>query len=121
MTAADFLAQQSKGGRKYQNEPQIHDGIAFDSKAEMRRYREILKPLQLSGRIRDLAVHPRFVIVDKSRHGRALYYEADFSYIESERLVVEDVKGVETAVFRLKARLFHERYPNLSLVIVKER
>jgi hypothetical protein len=30
---------------------------------------------------------------------------ADFTYIQDEKYIVEDYKGVETAVFRLKKKL----------------
>lgn len=76
----------------------------FDSKAEHRRYQE-LRALERAGTIAQLEIHPKFPLVV---HGHKICrYEADFSYVvgETQARVVEDVKGVQTASFRLKAKL----------------
>lgn len=87
---------------KYHAIPTEVDGIRFQSKAEARRYAE-LRLLQRAGQIADLRVHPRYpLVVNGVKCG---YYEADFAYREGEQEVVEDVKGVATAVFQLKAKL----------------
>jgi len=57
---------------------------------------------------------------------RALYYEADFEYYEDNAgvpptHVVEDVKGMETAVYRLKRRLFIWQYPETRFVVTRSR
>lgn len=95
------------------------DGRVFDSKAEARRYQE-LRLLEQAGAIADLTCQPQFALVDKSRHGGALYYVGDFGYFECGRRVVEEVKGFETPVWRLKRRLFLERYPDVELRVLKE-
>ena len=85
------------------------DGYTFDSKAEHKRYCE-LKLLFRARAISQLAVHPAFVV------GCGIRYIADFSYYregENPGFVVEDVKSTATAksaVFRLKAKLFHEKH-----------
>lgn len=112
---------------KYNAKPVEFDGIRFDSIAESRRYRE-LRLLQSSGEIWGLAVHPRFELLPAvKREGvrwRAVVYVGDFEYYADNGSkppihVVEDVKGVETAVFRLKRRLFAETYPDIKFVVVK--
>ena len=35
------------------------------------------------------------------------------------KMVVEDVKGKETDVFKLKHKLFEKKYPDLTLRIIK--
>lgn len=106
---------------KYHNVPCEVDGIKFDSKAEAARYGyHALR--QRAGEISDLQVHPRYVIVDKDAHGRAMYYEADFSYSENGDFVVEDVKGgkaTQTPLWRLKARLLQARYPMIVFRVVE--
>lgn len=103
---------------KYGAKPTTVDGIKFASMAEARRYRE-LKLLELSGEITGLECHPRFVIWE---HGReTIRYEGDFAYTERGAAVVEDVKGVETAVFRLKAKMFRALHPEIELRIVGAR
>jgi len=38
---------------------------------------------------------------------RAIAYEADFKYVDASGcVIVEDVKGIETPVFRLKRNMF---------------
>lgn len=101
---------------KFGNRAVVIDGLRFDSAAEGRRYQQ-LRMLERAGEIQDLRVHPRYVIIDAlrvgSRREKAIVYEADFAYTEGGLPVVEDVKGVETAVFRLKRRLFLQRYPDV--------
>lgn len=78
------------------------DGRTFDSKAEARRYLE-LKKLQASGVISGLRLQVRFPLsVNGVTVGK---YVADFVYIRDGRRVVEDVKGMRTAVYKLKCRL----------------
>ena len=93
------------------------DGYVFDSQAEHRRYCQ-LKLLESAGEIQCLAVHPRFELLPKEGKLRAVRYEADFSYTENGVLVVEDVKGVQTAVFRLKMNMLRRRYPTVDVRIV---
>jgi len=112
----------TEGGadQKYRAEQAAaHDGQVFASKAEARRYQE-LAALHRAGAINGLMCQPRYVLIDKSRHGRAIEYVGDFAYLEAGRAVVEEVKGFETPVWRLKRRLFLERYPDVELRVVKE-
>ena len=98
------------------------DGIVFASKAEARRYAE-LKLLEKAGRIRDLELQPSFPLeVVSPRNGEVIQvgtYRADFRYREIEmheggfgrwRIVIEDVKGMPTPVYRLKKKLMEARY-----------
>ena len=93
---------------KYGNEKTVVDGITFASKAEARRYGE-LKLLERGGVIRDLELQPEFKLFGL---GQTLVckYVADFGYTEQGMLIVEDVKGIRTAVYRLKAKLFRDNF-----------
>ncbi len=97
---------------KYNAKPVVIDGIRFASTAEGRRYSE-LKLLVRAGEINDLELQPKFPL------NAGIVYIADFSYCEKGKEVVEDVKGVETQVFRIKAKMFRELYPKKELRIVK--
>jgi hypothetical protein len=110
---------------KYGNRHVKADGYDFDSKAEHRRYTELLIEVR-AGLISDLCHHPRFdlqpAFVDNTgkRH-RAIIYEADFSYRDNGVLVVEDVKGVRTKEFILKWKLLLFQYrheKNIRFVLV---
>lgn len=85
------------------------DNIIFDSKAEMTRYIH-LKHLQKKGLIKELETQPLFILQDKFRIGkdaiRQITYKADFKYIENDRIVIEDVKGLLTPEYKLKKRIF---------------
>ncbi len=106
---------------KYNAQPTTVDDSRFDSKAEAQRYGE-LKLLEEAGAISKLAIHPRFELLPRmlGRKLRKVVYEADFSYQERGQSVVEDVKGVETAVWRLKRNLFLRKYPHLELRVIKK-
>ena len=110
---------------KYNNRKVTLYGITFDSQAEANRYL-LLRELQERGEIEDLRVHTRWQLVDDFTDGdgqtvRGIQYEDDFSYRRNGRLVVEDVKGVKTAVFRLKEKLFKQRYPQVLFRVVEAK
>lgn len=99
---------------KYRAIPTVVDNIRFASKREAARYSE-LKMLQRVGLIRNLVLQPRFPLIVEGQ--KICDYIADFSYVEkgSDRLVVEDPKGMRTPVYRLKAKLFSVCYPHLRI------
>lgn len=80
----------------------------------MLRYLE-LKLFEKAGKIKDLKLQPRFLIIPKSNGERATYYVADFMYTETKYFdkIVEDVKGVRTDVYKLKRKLFLLQYGSL--------
>ena len=92
---------------KYHAVKTVIDGIRFDSKAEAARY-NTLKLLERNGDISTLMVHPVYPLeVNGQKIGK---YIADFVYWENGREVVEDVKGVKTPTYRLKAKLVKAIY-----------
>jgi hypothetical protein len=82
----------------------IVDGRAFASKREAARYQE-LRLLLRAGKIHDLRCQPVFACVVNGH--LVCNYLADFQYFDIEKKgnVVEDVKGVKTAVYKLKKKL----------------
>lgn len=106
---------------KYGATPTRVDGIRFDSKREAERYGE-LKLLEEAGEIESLQLQPRFQLMAKATVGReklrAVVYVGDFAYTEDGRQVVEDVKGVETPIWRLKRNMFLWLYPDIELRVV---
>lgn len=112
--------------RKYRNVPTVIDNIHFDSKAEGRRYQQ-LKVFIKAGLITDLVPHPRYLLIPKYTNAKgdkiqAAYYEADFSYYDTEKgaYVIEDVKrkATATAVYKFKKKLFEYNYPDKTIVEV---
>lgn len=111
----------TEGGaaQKFANETTEMDGRVFASKLEARRYRD-LRLLEQSGAISGLVCQPRYVLIPADAHGRAICYVGDFAYTEGGRAVVEDTKGAETDVWRIKRRLFLARYPDVELRVLRE-
>lgn len=89
---------------KYRAIPTEVDGIGFASKLEAHRYRQ-LKLLGKANKIHTIEIQPRFDCT--INNFKVCTYVADFSYfdIESNCFVVEDVKGYDTRVSRLKRKL----------------
>lgn len=106
----------SRGRRsKYGAQPVNIDGLRFDSKKEAARWNQLVL-LERAGVIQGLRRQVPFVLIDKSKYGRAIKYVADFSYMQDGVEIVEDAKGYRTDVYKLKKRMLAERYG----IIVKE-
>jgi len=90
---------------KYRNVRTEVDGIKFASKAEARRYGQ-LQLLVKAGEIRDLELQRKYDLPG------GVKYVADFDYIDARTglPITEDVKGVLTPVFKLKAKQFAAIY-----------
>jgi hypothetical protein len=92
---------------KYRAQPVIIDGIRFASKKEGARYLE-LKLLERAGKIKNLELQPRFdFVINGVNCG---FYKGDFRYFEGGHRIVEDVKGMRTPVYNLKAKLLRALY-----------
>jgi ribosomal protein L37AE/L43A len=127
---------------KYRNEKVSNGAVTFDSKAEARRYAQ----LKANPDVKEIEVHPVYEIfpavrkclfckenfknqITKCPHcGRklltyqAVRYIADFKVVYQDgRVEIEDVKGVETAEFRLKRKLFEAAFPELTIKVVRMR
>lgn len=89
------------------------DGITFDSRSESRRY-EILKEHVASGLISNLELQVPFTLYaynSVKKIGVACgKYVCDFQYIQDGVRIVEDVKGVKTALYRWKKKMMKENH-----------
>ena len=107
---------------KYRNKKVIVDDYIFASIQESKRYKE-LKLLLRAGVIQDLELQPHFLLQESFKKNgktyRKIEYIADFKYIENGKTIVEDVKGLQTDVFKLKYKIFEKMYPKLELRIIK--
>lgn len=99
-------------------------GITFDSRKEANRYME-LSLLQQAGEISNLEVHPRYEILTgfefQGEKIRKAEYEADFTYIDHGRRVIEDVKSevTKTPLFSLKMKLLKSRMKDVTELEIK--
>lgn len=92
---------------KYRAVPVVVGGIRFASKAEARRYGELWL-LEKAGEITQLELQPKYALMSAGE--RIAWYVADFRYVQNGALVVEDVKGVKTPVYKLKKKLAETQY-----------
>lgn len=118
------------------------DDIRFDSKLESDYYIH-LKKLKEEGIVKNFELQPKFLLQDKfiifegnvieGSHPdfksikrknelevtRSIIYKADFK-VEYESGLVEivDTKGIETADFKIKKKMFKYKYPNLQLKVI---
>ena len=99
-------------------------GIKFDSKLEANRYLVLLSAQQ-QGRIAELSLQPKFTLQDgfrdaRGKKHRAITYKADFAYkTPCGSIVIEDAKGVQTPVFKLKKKLLLHKYPEINFRLFK--
>lgn len=103
---------------KYRNRKTQIENIVFDSQKEAQRYCE-LKLLEKKGEISQLQRQVPFELIpaevgaDKKKL-RSIVYLADFVYLTEKdgepQKHIEDVKGVKTAVYKLKKRLMWHLY-----------
>ncbi|TYR75570.1 DUF1064 domain-containing protein [Rossellomorea vietnamensis] len=107
---------------KYNARKKTVDGITFDSIQESQYYLH-LKEKQEKGEILAFNLQPKFTLQESfKKHGkthRKIEYVADFEILHhDESIEIIDVKGFETADFKIKRKLFEKKYP-FKLTLVK--
>ena len=107
------MNQQRAG--KYNIRKVVLDGIKFDSPSESEYY-SMLKFIEKNPKsgIKLVELQPK-VYLSEAR----ILYKPDFLIEERGKLVYVDVKGIETAVFKIKVRLW-KAYGVAPLRIVKK-
>lgn len=92
------------------------DGIRFASKAEAARYVD-LKILEKLGHIKELELQPKYPLYATQGQFTTScfligHYLADFRYRQGPTgvLVIEDVKGMRTALYNWKKKHFEAQY-----------
>lgn len=111
MTAAEYQKylltgklSTSQTKSKYRNQKTELDGVTYDSKKEARRAAELNLMLK-NGEIVTLARQVRFRLV------KGVEYVADFAYTTKDGAqIIEDVKGMKTAAYKIKKKLLKEMH-----------
>lgn len=103
-----------KKKNKYGAEKTIFEGRKYDSKMEA-EFSALLNLKEKSGEIRDIEYQPKIYLTEAR-----ILYKPDFSFYRGEKKIYVDVKGAETAVFKLKKRLWAS-YIDAPLEIVKKK
>lgn len=108
--------------QKYKNKKTWEDGICWDSLKELNYYKE-LKILQKQGLISGFARQCQFILNEGTdKDNRCISYLADFIiFYPDGTYKIVDVKGMETPIFKQKAKLFKNKYPKLELKVLKEK
>ena len=102
---------------KYNAKKVSEDGYTFDSKAEHAQYQD-LKYRQMAGEIWNLEVHPKYSIDLNDTHICTVIL--DFRYKTSCGTIVEDVKGMDTAISRLKRKMVEAQH-GIKVEVIKRR
>lgn len=108
---------------KYGAKKIVIDGIKFDSKMEADYFLYLKQQPNIIGFI----LQPKFSLLDKfikrEIKFRGIDYKADFEvlYTDGHKEVI-DIKGMETDVFKIKRKLFENKYPQelILLTFVKK-
>lgn len=100
---------------KYNNKKIMFNNIIFDSKDELKYYNYLLTKYSAD----QITLQPSYILQPKfkcehtNKTIRAITYTADFKIGD----IVIDVKGMQTEVFKIKAKLFKYEYPELQLIV----
>lgn len=101
-----------KGKRKskYNAKRTVVDGVTFDSKKEAEYYRHLLQ-LVKCGEIKRLELQPE-IELNASNGKKVCSYFCDFLYWSNKERnwIYVDVKGVKTAMYRLKKKWVEIQY-----------
>lgn len=93
----------------------IVDGITFASNRESVRYIE-LRNLKMAGIIKSFTLQPKFLLQEGYKRSdgkriRSITYIADFRVEYPDgHIEIEDSKGMETDVFKIKRKLLEAKY-----------
>lgn len=90
----------------------------MDSLKEARRFDE-LYVLAKAGKISDLILQPSFILQEgfrdkNGKHHREIKYIADFKYTKDGEVIIEDVKGFKTEIYRIKKKLLLHKHPDIN-------
>jgi hypothetical protein len=101
--------------QKYNNKKVEFNGIKFDSQMECDYYIYILEMCE-EGIIEEFECQPEFVLQEGfTKRGLKflpIKYKADFEvWLADGTNYVIDIKGFETADFKIKKKMFEKRYP----------
>jgi len=119
MTLKEYAESQKKA-TKYGSKKVTVDGISFDSITEAARYLELLDR-QKRGEISGLLTQVPIALRD-SNLKRIGLYNADLSYTiaSTGEHIIEDVKGVRTAVFNLKAKMVAASGIDIKIILASD-
>ena len=102
---------------KYNNKHTEYNGRVYASKAEARRAQE-LDLLKRAGEIYRWFPQTPYPLYGKNGNVVCVHI-VDFHVFTKDKEWVEDVKGVRTALWSLKRKLFLDNYPEIEYKVIK--
>ena len=103
---------------KYNAKKVEYNGIKFDSAFELKCW-EYLEQLESEGKIKDLNRQVRFELLPANCLYRALNYVADFTFFVKDKYIVADAKGLVLPEFKIKQKIFFDKYKNQIYIFKK--
>ena len=103
---------------KYNAKKVKYEGIKFDSQFELDCWK-YLKKLASEGKIKDLNRQIKFELLPANSVYRALTYVADFTFYVGDKYIVADAKGLVLPEFKIKQKIFFDKYGNQIYIFKK--
>lgn len=92
--------------------------MKFDSAFELDCW-QYLEQLASEGKIKDLNRQVKFELLPANSVYRALNYVADFTFNVDDKYVVADAKGLVLPEFKIKQKIFYNKYGNQIYIFKK--
>ena len=103
---------------KYKAKKVEYNGIKFDSKFELECW-IYLEELAKEDKISNLQRQVKFEIIPANSVYRALNYVADFTFFVKDKYIVADAKGLVLPEFKIKQKIFFDKYGNQIYIFKK--
>ena len=103
---------------KYNAKKVEYNGIKFDSQFELKCW-IYLEQLVKEDKIKNLQRQVKFNLIPANSVYRALNYVADFTFNVGDRYIVADAKGLILPEFKIKQKIFFDKYKNQIYIFKK--
>ena len=104
---------------KYNARKIEYNGVKFDSQFELKCW-IYLEELVNEGKINNLQRQVKFELIPANSIYRAVNYVADFTFYTSDnKYIVADAKGLVLPEFRIKQKIFFDKYKKQIYVFKK--
>ena len=103
---------------KYNAHKAEYNGIKFDSQFELNCW-IYLEKLAKEDKINNLQRQVKFNLIPANSVYRALTYVADFTFNVGDRYIVADSTGYITPEFKIKQKIFFDKYKNQIYIFKK--
>lgn len=94
---------------KYNAKKVEYNGIKFDSAFELKCW-QYLEQLVKEDKIINLNRQVKFELLPANSLYRAVNYVADFTFYVGDRYIVADAKGLVLPEFKIKQKIFFDKY-----------